>query len=304
MKGTEVYIVMNHWMDTCWEQRVRPIHHAIVNCAIYRANALYWRPEFGLPTDDTMERCGTSTYKVYKSALQDLHDWHVIKVLEWSKNQYTSTLISFFALDEKSKAHPKQPQSTDQSTLKAHSYQDKKHIKSTSSIKRHLKTYKDLEDKETRLPEREDLTFPNPSTQEPEGPDCNLSPENDSLISPSGTLGAWGRIRKHQEGVVGHYWTDDESYSCSLKVAKRYVKKARHYISTQKKQLGLPSWQATDDDIEHLYLTMWASDHWHMAQNRSLHTLEKHFDEIVHTTKSKVTDAPHIDYANIIASTC
>ena len=84
------------WFDFCFENpdKIKPIHHAIYLFAIERCNRLGWKKKFGFPTDCAMETLGIKNYRTYIMALNDLVSMRFIKMIEKSKNQYTSNVIA------------------------------------------------------------------------------------------------------------------------------------------------------------------------------------------------------------------
>ena len=84
--------------------RVKPIHSAIYFFAIEHCNRLGWKEKFGLPSQMVMEAIGIKNWKTYSSGLKDLVEFGFIKMIETSKNQYSSYII---ALVNFTKAHTK-----------------------------------------------------------------------------------------------------------------------------------------------------------------------------------------------------
>lgn len=74
--------------------KVKPVHIALFFFAIEHCNRLGWKEKFGLPTTMTMEAIGVRSYNTYKYALLDLVEWKFIKMIEISKNQYSSNIIA------------------------------------------------------------------------------------------------------------------------------------------------------------------------------------------------------------------
>lgn len=85
---------------------------------------LGFKNEFGLPTMMTMEAVGIKNYRTYKKAIDILVENDFIKVIEWSKNQYSSNII---ALVKNTKAHTK-------ALAKASTKHTQKHVESIASI--------------------------------------------------------------------------------------------------------------------------------------------------------------------------
>lgn len=117
--------------------KMKPIHCSIFFFAIEHCNRLGWKNEFGLPTSMVIEAIGVKSYSVYKKAFDDLVNFGFFKVIQYSKNQYSSNII---ALQESSKANTKalgkalskhaskQRQSTIESTVSI----DKQYINNTN----------------------------------------------------------------------------------------------------------------------------------------------------------------------------
>lgn len=102
-------------------EKVKPIHIAIYFFAIEHCNRLGWKKTFGLPSQMVMEAIGVKNWRTYSSGLNDLVDFGFIKLIEVSKNQYSSNIIAIVkntkaptkALDKALQKHgTKQGQST------------------------------------------------------------------------------------------------------------------------------------------------------------------------------------------------
>jgi len=83
---------------------IKPNHCAVYFFAIEHCNRLGWKDKFGFPTTMVMEAVGIKSYNTYKSTLDDLVKFGFIKMIESSKNQYSSNII---ALKENDKANDK-----------------------------------------------------------------------------------------------------------------------------------------------------------------------------------------------------
>ena len=90
------YELSRSWFDFCFENpdRIRPIHSAMYFFAIEHCNRLGWKEKFGFPSQMVMEAIGVKNWKTYAKALDDLVSWGVIKLIQKSKNQYSSNIIS------------------------------------------------------------------------------------------------------------------------------------------------------------------------------------------------------------------
>ena len=111
-------------------ERIKPIHYAIYFFALEHCNRLGWKDKFGFPSQMAMEAIGVKNWKTYSAGLNELVDFGFIKMIETSKNQYSSNIIAIVkntkahtkALDKALSKHgtkqlPKQDQSTVQSTV-------------------------------------------------------------------------------------------------------------------------------------------------------------------------------------------
>jgi len=106
-------------------EKVTPTHIAIFFFSVEHCNRLGWKDKFGLPTSMVLEAIGVKSYNTFKPCFNDLAEWGFIKVIEYSKNQYSSNIIALSigvsknnkALDKALAKHgTKHLQSTVQST--------------------------------------------------------------------------------------------------------------------------------------------------------------------------------------------
>jgi len=74
-------------------EKVKTIHVAIYFFAIEHNNRLGWKEKFGFPSGMVMDAIGIKKYSTYISALKELVDFGFIKMIEKSKNQYSSNII-------------------------------------------------------------------------------------------------------------------------------------------------------------------------------------------------------------------
>lgn len=109
--------------------KIKPYHAAVFFFAVEHCNRLGWKKKFGLPTSMVMEATGIKSYTKYKQVFTELVDFGFLKVIEMSKNQYSSNVVALSchdkalvkALDKALSKHSakhesKQVQSTGQST--------------------------------------------------------------------------------------------------------------------------------------------------------------------------------------------
>lgn len=92
------YELSRSWFDFCFDnpEKVKPIHSAIYFFAIEHCNRLGWKEKFGFPTKMTMDAIGVKKYNTYILALRDLEEWCFVKMIEKSKNQYSSNIIAIY----------------------------------------------------------------------------------------------------------------------------------------------------------------------------------------------------------------
>lgn len=100
------YALSRTFFDHCFEhpEKVTPTHIAIYFFAMEHCNRLGWKEKFGMPTTMAMESIGIKSYKTYKKVLNELIEWGFIKMIQESKNQYSSNII---ALVKNTKANTK-----------------------------------------------------------------------------------------------------------------------------------------------------------------------------------------------------
>jgi len=94
MKIENTYDLSKDWFVFVAENyKVKPVHTHLFFFIINKWNLLFWKKNFGLPTDHTMECLNIKSYKTYINALKDLEDFGFIKFIERSKNQNTANII-------------------------------------------------------------------------------------------------------------------------------------------------------------------------------------------------------------------
>lgn len=118
---------MRNWFNWCFDNPdiINPNHTALYMFCIEHNNRMGWKTKYGLPTTMAMEAIGIKSYNTYKKTFDDLIKFGFIKLIESSKNQYSSNIIALSisdkaldkALDKATAKHyTKQLQSTIQST--------------------------------------------------------------------------------------------------------------------------------------------------------------------------------------------
>ena len=94
-KHMNVYQLSRSWFDFAFENpnKIKPHHSAIYFFAIEHCNRLGWKKKFGFPTSMVLDAIGMRSYSSYKKHFDELVDFGFIKVVEYSKNQYSSNII-------------------------------------------------------------------------------------------------------------------------------------------------------------------------------------------------------------------
>ena len=73
--------------------KYKSYHSSLHRYLIWLCNTHYWKNPIGVHTADAMLFAGIGDPKVYKRAMQDLHDWGLIVWLHRSKNQFSCNKI-------------------------------------------------------------------------------------------------------------------------------------------------------------------------------------------------------------------
>lgn len=96
------YELSRKWFDWSFEnpEKISPNHSALYFFAIEHCNRLGWREKFGFPTEMAKDAIGIKSYTTYIKTLNDLVDWGFIKMVEKSKNQYSSNIIALTNFDK------------------------------------------------------------------------------------------------------------------------------------------------------------------------------------------------------------
>ncbi len=81
-------------------ERINPNHIALYFFCIEHCNRLGWKDKFGLPTTMAKEAIGIRSYNTYIKTLHELVDFGFIKMIETSKNQYSSNIIALLKNDK------------------------------------------------------------------------------------------------------------------------------------------------------------------------------------------------------------
>jgi hypothetical protein len=96
------YELSRNWFDWTFEnpERINPNHTALYFFIIEHCNRLGWKEKFGLPTTMAKEAIGIRSYNTYINTLNDLVEFGFIKLIEKSKNQYSSNIIALSNFDK------------------------------------------------------------------------------------------------------------------------------------------------------------------------------------------------------------
>jgi len=124
------YELSRNWFDFCFlnPDRIKPTHTALYFFIIEHCNRLGWKEKFGLPTTMAKEAIGIHSYNTYINTLNDLVEFGFVKMIQKSKNQYSSNIVALSNFD---KAHDK---ALDKALIKHVTKQSESTIQSISSI--------------------------------------------------------------------------------------------------------------------------------------------------------------------------
>ena len=90
------YELSRKWFNWCFDnpEKIKPNHTALYFFCIEHCNRLGWQEKFGLPTEMAKSAIGIHSYNTYTNTLTDLIEWGFIKMIQKSKNQYSSNIIA------------------------------------------------------------------------------------------------------------------------------------------------------------------------------------------------------------------
>lgn len=96
------YELSRNWFDWCFlnPDKISPNHTALYFFCVEHCNRLGWKEKFGLPTTMAKEAIGIRSYNTYINTLNDLVNFGFIKMIERSKNQYSSNIIALSKFDK------------------------------------------------------------------------------------------------------------------------------------------------------------------------------------------------------------
>jgi hypothetical protein len=140
------YELSRNWFDWSFEnpEKISPNHSALYFFIIEHCNRLGWKEKFGLPTTMAKESIGIRSYNTYINTLNDLVNFGFIKLIEKSKNQYSSNIIALSNFDK----------ATDKALDKAMIKHETKQRESIDSINKHITINKEtIEERKLKFAE-------------------------------------------------------------------------------------------------------------------------------------------------------
>lgn len=126
----DIYSLSRSFWDYSFENpdKIKPNHIAMYFFAIEHCNRLGWKEKFGFPTTMVMDAISIKSYNTFIKTLNELVEFGFIKMIEKSKNQYSSNII---ALSKLCKANDK---ALDKAVIKHSTKQLKSTVQSNDSI--------------------------------------------------------------------------------------------------------------------------------------------------------------------------
>jgi len=90
------YELSRIWFNWSFDnpEKINPNHSALYFFCIEHCNRLGWKNKFGLPTEMAKEAIGIKNYRTYQKTLNDLINFGFLKMIQISKNQYSSNIIA------------------------------------------------------------------------------------------------------------------------------------------------------------------------------------------------------------------
>ncbi|AQW96692.1 hypothetical protein BBD31_01715 [Elizabethkingia anophelis] len=91
-----IYDLSRSFWDFAFENpdKIKPNHSAMFFFAVEHCNRLGWKEKFGFPSTLAMEAIGIKSYNTYINTLNELVEFGFIRIIEKSKNQYSSNVIA------------------------------------------------------------------------------------------------------------------------------------------------------------------------------------------------------------------
>jgi len=110
---------------------IKPNHCALYLFIVEHCNRLGWKEKFGLPTEMAKDAIGIKSYNTYISTLTNLVDWGFLKMVEKSKNQYSSNIVALLKFNKAS------DKALDKASIKHITKQSESTVQSIDSIDKH-----------------------------------------------------------------------------------------------------------------------------------------------------------------------
>ncbi|MCM8542400.1 MAG: hypothetical protein NE328_19170 [Lentisphaeraceae bacterium] len=90
------YDLSRNFFDFCFDnpEKINTSHVAIYFFAIEHCNRLGWKKKFGFPTQMVMDAVGIKKPHTYIKYFNNLVEWEFFHLIQKSKNQYSSNIIS------------------------------------------------------------------------------------------------------------------------------------------------------------------------------------------------------------------
>ena len=91
-----IYELSRSFWDFAFENpdKIKPNHSAMFFFAVEHCNRLGWKEKFGFPSTLAMEAIGIKSYNTFINTLKELVEFGFIRIIEKSKNQYSSNVIA------------------------------------------------------------------------------------------------------------------------------------------------------------------------------------------------------------------
>lgn len=147
----DYFELMRNFWDFTFEnpEKIKPNHCALYCFIVEHCNRLGWKSKFGLPTTMTKDAIGIRSYNTYINTLNELEDFGLIKLIEKSKNQYSSNIVAILNFDKA------QYKALDKAFIKHSIKQSESIVQSIDSID---KQYTINNKQETNIPAFEDFS--------------------------------------------------------------------------------------------------------------------------------------------------
>ena len=92
------YSLTRAWFDFAFAHtECKAVHTAMYLLIVNLNNKLLWKKEFGLPSEYCMEGLSIKNRRTYTNTLNDLVRWGFVEIIQESKNQHQSRVISLSA---------------------------------------------------------------------------------------------------------------------------------------------------------------------------------------------------------------